>query len=209
MTREEWLGLLMERLDRSCSSRGLSLPTNTRVACGWPSRGGTRKLSRVIGECWPRRSSADGTYEIFISPLLEDPVEVAGVLLHELVHAVLDCKFGHGAPFKRIAESLGLDGPMRATKVGPALRERLNALVAEIGPYPHAQMLLSQQASHVPVLPADGPRRQAGRLIGLQCPNSQCRSIVYTTRKWIARYYPRLPICPCGAEFSRHFKSVE
>jgi hypothetical protein len=88
---------------------------------------------------------------------------------------------------------------MTATTVGPELRRRLNAIVAEIGPYPHAQLTPQSGCRTVPIVPGEGIKTQGTRLIGLQCP--RCDYIIYTTRKWIARYHPHLPACPCGAEF--------
>ncbi len=50
-----------------------------RVSCGWPSERALGKKSRVIGQCFACRVSKGGIFEMFISPLLEKPIEVAGV----------------------------------------------------------------------------------------------------------------------------------
>jgi hypothetical protein len=100
-----------------------------------------------VGQCWPTGRSDDGVNEIHISPIYADPVEVLDTLVHELVHAVDDCKNRHGAEFKKIALAVGLQGKMREASAGPALKGRLQtiaaALVADLGPYPHAKLSIS------------------------------------------------------------------
>src|SRR6056297_3601969 len=59
-----------------------------KVSCGWPHKGGTAK-SRVRGECWDTAASEGNYAEIFISPMESDGREVAHILAHELVHALL------------------------------------------------------------------------------------------------------------------------
>ena len=50
---------------------------------------------------------------IFISPSLDDPVEVLDTLVHELAHAVDDCEHKHGKEFAEIAKLVGLEGDMK------------------------------------------------------------------------------------------------
>jgi hypothetical protein len=201
MTREEWLQQLVEALHPLFDDVGEQIPSNVRIACGWPSRGGTARVKRVVGQCWPELSSADGSMEIFISPWLADPVDVAGVVVHELVHAVLRCEYGHRGPFKRIAVGLGLEGKMPATTVGPQLSGRLSDAILEIGPYPHAQLETQMHTvQRIPLIPGEGMKKQSTRLMRLECPNQDCKFVIWTTRKWIYRY-PVLPICPCGSRF--------
>ena len=40
--------------------------------------------------------------EVFIAPTLDGP-NAAAVLVHELIHAALDCQHGHKGPFKKLA----------------------------------------------------------------------------------------------------------
>jgi hypothetical protein len=51
------------------------------VAIGFPSTG---KRGQRIGECWD--ASADRTFEVLIRPDQADPMAVAAILAHELVH---------------------------------------------------------------------------------------------------------------------------
>ncbi len=82
--REDWLSAAVSELrpyfDAVCSP----LPTNVRVSCGFPSNA---KRSGAIGECWADTASADATFEVLISPVLDDPLRVFDVLVHELCHA--------------------------------------------------------------------------------------------------------------------------
>lgn len=50
----------------------------------------------------------DGINQIFISPVLDDPMVVLSTLAHELVHAIDDCKHSHGPVFKKISKDLKL-----------------------------------------------------------------------------------------------------
>jgi hypothetical protein len=185
MTREEWLNRMTEALRPHFEGVRLSLPA-LRVSCGWPSARGLASptsKNRTIGQCWAPHCSADGTSELFISPVLADAADVAAVLVHELIHAAIGCDQGHGPQFRRAALAAGLTGKMTATTATPELAERLNVLAAQIGPYPHASLDRSQQ------------KKQSTRLIKLRCP--ECGYTVRTTRQWIAA---GLPTCPCGQE---------
>jgi hypothetical protein len=194
--REEWLGAVTDRLRPEFARHGHAIPDKLRIACGWPV--GTR--GKVLGECWTANASADGTTEIFISPQLADGLFVAGVLTHELVHAAVGVEEGHKGAFKRLAVQLGLEGPMRSTRPGEALRKRLNALIAQVGPYPHASLggdiLFANilPGEPLPPPPPSGPwRKKAGtRLLKAECPT--CGYTIRITRRWIC---VGLPVCPC------------
>ena len=73
--------------------------------------------------------------QIFISPALGDPVDVLDTLVHELVHAVDNCEHKHGKEIKKIALSIGLEGPMRSASAGKALKAVLTELAQQIGPW--------------------------------------------------------------------------
>ena len=179
--REAWLTDAVDYFKPDFEVHGYPFHAQVRVTCGWPSRGGLAKKKRAVGECWSTTASADGTNEIFISPVISDPVEVASVLVHELVHATVGTKFGHGKVFQSLAVKMGLTGPMRSTFPNFQLRERLNALSQQLGPYPHAK------------LDARSRKKQGTRLLQCVCP--ACGYLVRITQKWIDK---GLPVCPCG-----------
>ena len=115
------------------------------VSCGFPSTG---KRSRHVGQCWSRSASDRAVNQIFISPVLHEPVAVLDILVHELVHAVDDCHSGHGKNFRRIAMAVGLTGPMRGTVAGDALRARLGQIALALGPYPHSRLNVAADSGH-------------------------------------------------------------
>lgn len=141
-TREAWLIAAIEALRPLFAEKKHLIPQNCQVSCGFASTG-TR--SHHIGQCWPTSYSADERNQIFISPSLADPIEVLDTLVHELVHAVDDCKNKHGKEFKKIALSLGMVGPMRSAGAGPALKVQLEAIAQVLGPYPHGKLKVLHQ----------------------------------------------------------------
>lgn len=77
MTREEWLNLGVEALRRIFAEAGHTVPAKVRVSCSWPGGGSARKR---IGECWASKSSAENYNEIFISPVVAEPVAALDIL---------------------------------------------------------------------------------------------------------------------------------
>jgi hypothetical protein len=111
MNREEWLNQVAKRIAPWFENEGYSLP-RYRVAFGFPSTG---KRGKRIGECWDGHASADGTFEVLIRPDQSDPIAVAAILAHELVHAAVGLECGHKGAFRTVATRIGLEGKMRAT----------------------------------------------------------------------------------------------
>ena len=107
MIREEWLLQLAEMLEVIFSEHGATLP-KYRVTCGFPSKGGLSKL-RTLGQCWSGKSRADDTHELIVSMTLDEPMRIAGVLAHEMVHAAVGIEHGHKGPFRLLALAIGLD----------------------------------------------------------------------------------------------------
>src|SRR5438132_1289084 len=95
--------------------------------------------------------------------------------------AAVGTQYGHREPFRFMALKLGLVGPMRSTRPGTLLTERLNNLSEQLGTYPHA------------TLNARDRKKQSTRLLRCECP--ACGYIARITQKWLAI---GLPVCPCG-----------
>ncbi|HEV3459867.1 MAG TPA: hypothetical protein VHG32_25250 [Thermoanaerobaculia bacterium] len=182
-TREEWLLSAVDQLRPSFLAHGVAVPVAVHVSIGFPSTGALARRRRRIGECWPAEASPDGLHHLFVSPLLAEPVPVLATLVHELVHAAVGNRAGHGPPFRRLALALGLHGRMTATSAGPELAARLADLAVRLGTFPHAALL-----------PNPYRKKQTTRLHKVACP--QCDYTVRITAKWIAA---GLPVCPCGA----------
>lgn len=182
--REQWLMVLTDTLREDFQKIGAPLPSKIKLSCGWPSCGATSKESRIVlGECWSTSLSRGGNIEIFISPIVDESLDVGRILTHELVHAAIGVGMGHGTRFRRVALAMGLTGPMRSTPAGPKLRERLNTLINLWGPYPHASLSTMNNAR----------KTQSTRLRKVICP--ACGYTVRTTTRWLEVGFPT---CPCG-----------
>ena len=179
ITREAWLLAAVERLRPWFAAKGWEVPP-CQVSCGFASTG---VRSGHVGQCWSRGSSPGGLNQLFVSPALSDPIEVLDTLVHELVHAVDDCRHKHGREFKRIALSIGLKGPMRSASAGPQLRERLaqlaDALARDRGPYPHAGLSVPSRSA---------PRRAR--------PRARCRACGFTVPMLRQFLHVGPPLCP-------------
>lgn len=181
--REEWLVRALPQLIKLTRDAGAKVYATPFVSVGFPHKGGMAKKKRVIGQCWTipdeRRS------HIFVSPLIDEPVQALDILLHELIHAA-EPKAGHKGAFKRIALELGMTGKMTATVAGPELAAKLREIIVSIGPFPHRALTAET---------LDAAPKQGTRMIKLECPRDGYT--VRTTRKWLDIGVPK---CPCGTE---------
>jgi hypothetical protein len=174
-TRESWLQAAVTHL-RAIFAANKFLVPDCQVSCGFTSTG---VRSGHIGQCWSKKSAANEVNQIYISPTLSSAFEVIDTLTHELVHAVDDCQHKHGKEFKKIALKMGLQGPMRSAGAGPELKAKLNALLEQLGPYPHGHLKVSMQKA---------PRVNRPRA---RC--AQCGYQVPMLKKYLS-YGP--PLCP-------------
>lgn len=142
MNREEWLTASVKKLSEVFfHNHGLQFEHPVKISTGW-----CRGSKKAIGQCWSNVCSADGFVEIFISPVLQDRVEVLATVLHELIHAHLGNGKGHGKEFKKIVKEVGLAGRVTATyaESGSALYNQLAAMAEELGEYPHKALTPSE-----------------------------------------------------------------
>lgn len=179
-TREQWLGdAAIPLIDMIVELTSLSRPKNVQVSCGWPrlDRGG-----KVIGQCWPTKTG-NGAAQIFITPLLTDPVRVLDTLLHELIHAADDCEHRHSGPFTRAIRAVGLAGKPTSTYAaeGTDLHAELLGLAEALGPYPHQGLVPGARLV----------KPQKTRMLKYECDS--CGYTLRTTRKWAEI---SIPICP-------------
>jgi hypothetical protein len=183
--RETYLQAAVEELRPSFSANGHTLPLAIRVSCALPSNA---KRSGAIGECWADTRSADGHYEIFISPTLADPARVFDVLIHELCHTAKGC-MNHGVNFQKLAEAMLLipaTNSWKSTVAAPTFMAAYGSIIDGLGVYPHAALDMSSR------------KTQGTRMLKASCPS--CAYTVRLTAKWAFDSYgnPRLPVCPCG-----------
>jgi hypothetical protein len=185
MNRETWLEAAVTRLRPVFETAGHPLPEAVHVACGFPSRSALAQSRRRIGECWyPEHSKDKATTNLLVSPTLDDPVCVLGVLVHECIHAAVGAGIGHKGPFRKLAKRLGLEGKMTATYPGLALAKSLGVLAEQLGDYPHASIDYSKA------------KKQGTRMLKATCPD--CGYVIRGTRQWFDK---GLPVCVCGGQF--------
>ena len=189
MNRESWLEAAVEELHALFD---FELP-QVRVSPGFPSRGGTSPKKRVLGECWKPHTAEDGISQIYLNPMMDDPIQILGTLVHELIHAWDKGEHKHSGPFVETARAVGLTGPWTATSVGPELAESLAGISATLGQYPHSK--LTPDLAHKP---------QSTRMLKLVCKD--CGYVVRTTQKWLDK---GMPSCPEGNEMEVEVKKIE
>ena len=186
INREEWLNEAVSELRGIFDANGFPVPANLRVTCGFPSKH-ARSLNRAIGEHWSDSASQDATHEILISPVVDDPFEVFGILVHELSHSATDgC--GHQGRFVQCIRKVWLEGKPTATVIGETFRANFGGLIEGLGAYPHAR--LNVQANR---------KVQGTRMLKASCPH--CNYTIRLTSKWATIKKPDgkvagLPKCP-------------
>jgi hypothetical protein len=188
-TRESWLRAATDELRPYFMRCGHPLPDKIRFAIGFPSTG--RKGNRV-GECWHSSTSADEHFEIFIRADLAEPVEVLGVLVHELCHAVVPVDAKHGKKYRDAAVKIGLTGKMVHALPGELLQKRLDDLAATLGPLPHARLNIERGADNRG--PADREKKQKNRHLKAECEAEGCGFIVRVAAQQVKDIGP--PHCP-------------
>ena len=185
-TREEWLVLVAGQAESLFVDQGHDIP-EYRVTCGFPSRKALGKDGSVaLGQCWSAEHSDGNVFEIFISPLVDDALRVTDILIHELCHAIAPPKSGHGAAFKKIALSVGLEGKMTSTVAGSELLAWIEKVVEGVGPYPH----------HKLVAPVAQKKPQKSRQMKGECPDCKAEGEPYIIRLSAENIDRGMPICP-------------
>jgi hypothetical protein len=180
-TREGWLLAATNELRPHFASHGFTLPENIRLALAFTSTG---KRGRMAGECWHANASDDRHFEIYIRPDIADPVEVLGVLVHELCHTLLEPTVKHGKSFRDIALKIGLQGKMRQTIPTQMLMERLQIIAANLGTLPHAKLNFTNAS--------EATKKQTKKWMKAEC-SAACGYSFRITSKWAKI---GLPVCP-------------
>ena len=186
-TREDWLTQAVEELRPFFDGHNKPIPQNVRVACGFPLNA---KRNNAIGECHPASNSADKAVEILISPVLDDPLRVFDVLVHELCHATAGA-MNHGVRFASIATAMHLEptnpggrNAWGSTQRAPGFLAEYQAIIDSLGAYPHARLDFSTR------------KKQGTRMLKAVCPS--CGYTIRLTAKWAGQ---GMPTCPCGDDF--------
>lgn len=186
-TREEYLNAFIDKARPHFERVNAPLPTNVRVAVGFTSRG---SRGARVGECWSDGASADGHYEIFIKPTLDNAAHICDVLTHELIHAAVGLDKGHNQHFKRVAVSLGLLGKATNTKAGEDWYRWALPIIEELGPMPYGALSGDQSSAR---------KKQSTSLLKVECP--VCNFLARVTKKHIAPHaYLNCPVPTCAGE---------
>lgn len=187
-TREAWLievgdALLSDIIMPAVDDLGLGLekpPVSYSI-------NGADSNPKVLGLCAARCKNEQGLNAVTITPFLNDSLRIMDVLIHELIHAVLDNQDGHKLRFAQIAKRCGLVAPMTATTASPELVELLQAYVEVFGAIPHAKQD-----------PID-KKKQKGRSLSVACTTDGCGFKFNTSQFQIDRI--AVPMClVCGNE---------
>jgi hypothetical protein len=182
--REEWLIRAAEALGPLLTEQGHEL-VPMRVSVGWPGGRGPKK--NVRGQCWPTGRAEDRVAQIFISPVQADTITTLAVLLHEMVHAIDDCKSSHNGGFIKIARSVGFVSKWTSSdNRTDELTAKLTELAEGLGSFPHAALGGAGDE--------DAPKPQETRQLKVVCADNP-EYKVRMTRKWLEEVGP--PICPC------------
>lgn len=183
LNREAWLTELARMIEPSFAGMRVK---PYRVTCGWPCKNPLGMKSRAVGECHCQKSSKTGHYELFISPLLDSPLEVGGVLSHELAHVVAGVEAKHGKEFVRVCRHAGITkGKPREVMPGPDLNERLEKIIMKLGAYPHSAIVPKTK------------ERKPPNGVTLCC--GECGCTVRMSLKWLES--AGAPLCGCGGTF--------
>jgi hypothetical protein len=169
--REHWLTLGADMVFYDVTSpagystnvNGDPLISALRISVGHPSKFAFRKGGKALGETFDANFSTDGTTEIFITPFLDDSIEVLTQVVHEMGHAVLGVKQGHNENYAIYMAKVGLKGTVTKPVITPKLRRALEVIVSKLGPYPHSKLDASKM-----------PATQSTRMLKCICINKTC-----------------------------------
>jgi len=209
--REAWLHQVAARMAPRFAELGFPLPA-FRAAIGFPY-----KSEMASGQCWDKRVSGDGHFEIFINPGRDDSRAIASTLAHELIHAAVGLEHGHKGDFATLAKALGFQAPLthaQDLEKATELAAWIDEVLKDVGTIPHAALQLRSEAGLklarkvgggiAPTPAGDGdsdgddapvsslPKTQTTRM--RKCVCAECGYTVRTTMKWLLVGVPHCPL---------------
>jgi hypothetical protein len=196
MTREEYLTAAVEKFRPLYERNKLFFPI-VRVSCGFPNK----SPKKTLGQCFSSVCCADGSRQIFASPIIKSTVETLGVLAHELLHACLPDDAKHGPKFKDGMKLIGLEGKAIHAMPGDDLLAFCEKMAIELGEYPHSPLKIPELTKK--------DKAAAKKSFKLHCSNfrdgnKKCRLIevakageytVTASRKSLKLGFPLCPGC--------------
>ena len=161
--REEWLKLALFELNKLVFADNLPLK-DVNVSCGFPP--GARGGKQPFAVCPPNMSAAN-EWELFINPVLDQPSEVLAALV------------AAGAALLKA-------DPEEMVAAAASLAAVRDALIAELGEYPHARILMDNRV------------KQPTRTFKCQCDT--CKYTVRITNRWLKKGTPKCANVACSQE---------
>ena len=172
-TREEYLVASDTLLNKYVfNAEGInSIPSNVVYSCSFATTGNRIGAKHItLGQCFdPACSSDKVNFQIVITPLLDDVLKVLATQVHEKIHKIVGLACGHKGAFPRMCKTVGLEGKPSATHAGSKLKETLQEIADELGPYPHSALDTSER------------KKQSTRMVKCECP--ECGMVVRASRK--------------------------
>lgn len=155
-----------------------------KISRGYPPKFAIGARIRSVGVTLDPRVSNAGKTEIFISPFLDDSLEVLETLVHELGHAALGGVVGHGPDFKKYSDAVELEDGSNGVldnHASQALRDKLQDIIDRSEPYPHEGLNLTEAEKLRASIKA------ATRMVKMVCKNDKCPGFVATRKRNISR----------------------
>ena len=192
LTREDWLtealAFIFDDIIAPHMPDDWQAPA-TRVSVGFASA----RATKIAAVYYKKEAAADGIAQIYVTPAIDDSVEVLAALLHEAIHSLDDAASGHRGLFARVARAVWLEGPLTATyaRKGSALYAQLADIVGLLGAIPHVKLDLTKR------------KKQATRMIKVRC--TACDFHFRTTQVQINKIdFPEAPCPACGTHRRLH-----
>jgi hypothetical protein len=139
--REEWLVAAVAAIKTALfDPRELWLPPVIRISTG-PCPG------KAIAMCVDEECATDGSCNIFVSPMIDDPLVVIAAVTHELCHACVGNEAKHGGVFIKVFREIGFECKATQANVieGSEIHATLCGILIELGPYPHKQLVKKEK----------------------------------------------------------------
>jgi hypothetical protein len=189
-TDQAWLRAAFEALRPDFEAIGKTLPAAPRCNFGFTAHGS--KKTGITGQYYDGSASTDTLPKLIIRCNTDEPFTILEAVVHQCVHAVVGVEEGHGKTYREVGLQIGLEPPMRTSKAGKRLSERLHALSAELGPFPNSRLNFETTgADGKEKRVADQPKTQENRQLKATCP--KCGFPVRTSAKW---FRVGMPCCP-------------
>ncbi len=203
-TREAWLDALVGLMRPEFEAAGVELPETVKTSAGFPPRGGLAEKTRTRGCCM---YGTDGSAHVFLNPTEDLPVDIFGVLRHELVHAALGKDVeDHGPKFKALGLRLGLEGKPREMFPKLEVLDRFNShMLPGLGWYPHIRlepnMKKKKQTTRMLKIVCDGCETAQG---SLNTSLAHDEYVLRGSKTQLERGVPQCPVCELDMNMEEH-----